>query len=81
MSKIKKSEEVSVEREKEIQQASGFVFVLSCLLPTNGCFLMQSIIICFLLVLCHCPGCRISKRSCSNHEGSFYTCDRSGKTN
>jgi syntaxin 16 len=82
MSKIKKSEEVSVEREKEIQQASACttsLFLVVCSSPTFFFFLLQSIIIFFLLrCLCHCPGCRISKRSCSNYEGSFCTCDRSG---
>lgn len=58
MAKIKKGEELSVEREKEIQQASAYtvVYVLSCLFLTHGFpffffLFMQSVIVFFFFFL------------------------------
>lgn len=54
ISKIKKGEELSVEREKEIQQASAYtssMFLVVCCSPMFFFFLVQSIIIFFLLLV------------------------------
>ena len=77
MSKIKKSEAISVEREKEIQQVS--VLQLFVLFIVNFFIHIQSQALSLSPSVSY-TGCWIRKRAGPDNEGSFCTCDRPGTT-
>lgn len=72
MAKLKKSEAFTVEREREIQQASEDLSTTS--------FYSHLSLICFFLKesVSISKGCRICKWACSDYEGSVGTCYRPG---
>ena len=75
MAKLKKSEALTVEREREIQQVGKsilltFVDVVPCSSPAYKLYILNI----FLLLI----GCRICKWACSNYEGFIGPSHRPG---
>jgi hypothetical protein len=78
MSKLKKSEAFTREREREIEQVSlkkHFVdgSANQSHIFDSTCYWSMFAIVCLLS-----EGCRVSQRACTDHEGSFSSRDWSG---